>query len=105
MWRTALLALALVIAGRAAAVYLTLLPFASSPSRVSAKQQHVLLWGGLRGALALALALALPETLPRRQEINAVSFVVVAFSVFVQGPTVAPLMRRLGELPGIGPNR
>jgi CPA1 family monovalent cation:H+ antiporter len=28
-----------------------------------------------------------------------VTFAVVAFSVFVQGLTVAPLMRRLGELP------
>jgi monovalent cation:H+ antiporter, CPA1 family len=75
------------------------LPFANSPSRVSAKDQHVLFWGGLRGALALALALGLPETLPRRQEIITVSFAVVAFSVFVQGLTIAPLLRRLERLP------
>jgi CPA1 family monovalent cation:H+ antiporter len=98
-WRAALVAVALVMAGRAAAVYLTLLPFANSPSRVSAKDQHVLFWGGLRGALALALALGLPETLPRRQEIITVSFAVVAFSVFVQGLTIAPLLRRLERLP------
>ncbi len=101
VWRTALAAILLVMAGRAAAVYLTLLPFARSSSRVSLRYQHILFWGGLRGALALALALGLPAAVPRREEIITVSFAVVAFSVFVQGLTVVPLLRRLGELPEI----
>src|ERR1700704_749766 len=99
IWRTALAAVLLVMAGRAAAVYLTLLPFARSSSQVSVRHQHVLVWGGLRGALPLALVLGLPTTIPRREEMITVTFAVVAFSVFVQGLTVAPLMRRLGELP------
>jgi CPA1 family monovalent cation:H+ antiporter len=53
----------------------------------------------LRGALALALALGLPPEFPNRQEIIAVSFAVVAFSIIAQGLTITPLMRRLGELP------
>ena len=97
VWRGALVAVVLVIAGRAAAVYLTLLPFAYSSSRVSVRDQHVLFWGGLRGALALALALGLPATVPRRDEIITVSFVVVAFSVFVQGLTLVPLLRRFSH--------
>jgi len=60
IWRTALAAVLLVMVGRAAAVYLTLLPFARSSSRASIRQQHVLVWGGLRGALPLALVLGLP---------------------------------------------
>ncbi len=99
IWRTALAAVLLVMVGRAAAVYLTLLPFARSSSRVSIRQQHVLVWGGLRGALPLALVLGLPTTIPRREEMITVTFAVVAFSVFVQGLTVVPLLRRLGELP------
>jgi CPA1 family monovalent cation:H+ antiporter len=99
VWRIALAAVLLVMAGRAAAVYLTLLPFSQSSSRVSLRHQHVLFWGGLRGALALALALGLPATVPRREEIIIISFTVVAFSVFVQGLTVVPLLRRFGELP------
>ena len=99
IWRTALAAVLFVMAGRAAAVYLTLLPFARSSSQVSVRHQHVLVWGGLRGALPLALVLGLPATIPRREEMITVTFAVVAFSVFVQGLTVAPLMRRLGELP------
>ena len=62
-------------------------------------QRHVLFWGGLRGALALALALGLPPEIPHRNEIVTVAFAVVAFSIFVQGATTAPLLRRLGELP------
>jgi len=99
IWRTALAAVLLVMVGRAAAVYLTLLPFARSSSQVSIRQQHVLVWGGLRGALPLALVLGLPTTIPRREEMITVTFAVVAFSVFVQGLTVVPLLRRLGELP------
>jgi monovalent cation:H+ antiporter, CPA1 family len=52
----------------------------------------------LRGALVLALALALPEDLPRRDAIVTITFAVVAFSVFAQGLTVTPLLRRLGEI-------
>lgn len=97
VWPTALAAIALVLAGRAAAIYLTLLPFSGSSARVSPRHQHLLFWGGLRGALALALALGLPASVPRRDEIITVSFAVVAFSVFVQGLTVAPMLRRLDE--------
>jgi monovalent cation:H+ antiporter, CPA1 family len=99
IWRTALVAIPLVMIGRAAAVYLTLLPFANSSLRVSAREQHILVWGGLRGALPLALVLGLPTTIPRREEMITVTFAVVAFSVFVQGLTVVPLLRRFGELP------
>jgi CPA1 family monovalent cation:H+ antiporter len=99
IWRTALVAILLVMVARAAAVYLTLLPFAYSSRRVDARDQHILVWGGLRGALPLALVLGLPSAIPRREELITVTFAVVAFSVFVQGLTVVPLMRRLGELP------
>lgn len=99
IWRPALAAIVLVTASRAAAIYPCCAMFARSAERVSWKRQHILFWGGLRGALALALALGLPPDTPEREEIIAVSFAVVAFSVFVQGLTIAPLLRRLGEIP------
>jgi CPA1 family monovalent cation:H+ antiporter len=95
----AVVAIAVVILGRAAAVYPFCLLFSWSSLRVSRTHQHVLFWGGLRGALALALVLGLPESIPGRDEIVRVSFAVVAFSIFVQGLTVGPLLRRLGETP------
>ena len=88
-----------VMAGRAFAVYPVSAMFAGSSLKIEAKQQHVLFWGGLRGALALALALGIPETLPYRQEILTVTFGVVAFSVFVQGLTMRPLLRQFGFIP------
>ena len=53
-------------------------------------------WGGLRGALALALALAVPANVPERNAIIVTAFVVVAFSILVQGLTMPWLMKRLG---------
>ena len=92
-------AIVAVVVGRAVAVYPCSALFAGSSLKVDGKLQHVLFWGGLRGALALALALGIPESLPFRQEILTVTFGVVAFSVFVQGLTITPLLRRLGQIP------
>jgi len=55
----------------------------------------VLTWGGLRGGLAVALALSLPaETAHNR--LIAITYIVVIFSVVVQGLTMGPLLQRLG---------
>lgn len=104
VWRAIAVVALLVIVGRAVAVYAPCAFFLrSSTLRVSAAHQHVLFWGGLRGALALALALGLPADIPLRSEIVTVSFGVVAFSVIVQGMTMTPLLRRLGEIPTQNP--
>jgi CPA1 family monovalent cation:H+ antiporter len=95
----ALTGIVLVMLGRAAAVYPICLLFLRSSRRVAASHQHVLFWGGLRGGLALALALGLPPEMPFRADIVTVSFAVVAFSVFVQGLTMTPFLRALGEIP------
>jgi CPA1 family monovalent cation:H+ antiporter len=94
----ALIAIGVVILGRAIAVYPLSLLFARSTLRIKPQHQHILFWGGLRGALALALALGLPPAMPGREAIITVAFAVVAFSIFVQGMTIKPLMRRLGEI-------
>lgn len=89
-------AILLTLAGRLVAVYPLCATLWPTKLRVSLPYQHVLFWGGLRGALALALALALPVDLPERQEVIVVAFAVVAFSIFVQGLTMPWLIRRLG---------
>ena len=99
VWLPAVVAVLFVLIGRAVAVYPICALFTRSGLRVTAQHQHALLWGGLRGALALALALGLPTEMAGRGEIITVSFAVVAFSVFVQGLTMAPLLRIIGELP------
>lgn len=98
IWIPCLIVVALVLIARAAAVYGCSALFSRTRHRVDPRLQHVLFWGGLRGALALALALGLPKTFENRSAIIAVAFAVVAFSVVVQGLTVVPLLKRLGLL-------
>jgi CPA1 family monovalent cation:H+ antiporter len=95
LWAPVVLAIVLVVLGRALAIYPLCALFSASRLRVALREQHVLVWGGLRGALALALALALPANLPRHDDVVTLTFAVVAFSVFVQGLSIAPLLRRL----------
>jgi monovalent cation:H+ antiporter, CPA1 family len=76
-------------------IYPLCLAFALSRWAVPMREQHILWWGGLRGALALALALSLPIFLPFNNDILIATFGVVTFSVVVQGLTMPMLMRRL----------
>lgn len=88
-----------VIVARAAAIYPISAAYSFTKWKIAREHQHILFWGGLRGALALALALGIPESVPYRSEILTVTFGVVAFSVFAQGLTMTPLLGRLGQLP------
>ena len=98
LWAPVFAAIVLVTLGRAVAIYPLCALFARSRLKVDLRYQHVLFWGGLRGALALALALSLPDDLPHQNAIVAITFAVVAFSVFAQGLTITPLLRKLGEV-------
>jgi len=91
----ALLAILTVTIARATTVYSVAALFHRSGLRVPLSHQHVLVWGGLRGALALALALKLPKIVPQRGDIIAATFAVVAFSVIVQALSLPPLLRCL----------
>lgn len=96
---TIAVAVLLVLVGRAASVYPLAALFRRSHLAVPGRYQHILVWGGLRGALGLALALALPP-IPERTPIILTTFIVVAFSLFVQGLTMPVLVRRLGIVCG-----
>jgi CPA1 family monovalent cation:H+ antiporter len=92
--------IAIVLLARALTVYPLSALFFLTRWRISFGEQHILWWGGLRGALALALALSLPESLALRDEVVVATFGVVAFSIVVQGLTMPPLLRALGFMPG-----
>jgi CPA1 family monovalent cation:H+ antiporter len=85
-----------VLVGRVVAIYPLAFLFSRSEVKVSRAYQLVLFWGGLRGALALALALGLPAELAYREQIVTLTFIVVGFSILVQGITITPLLRYLG---------
>jgi CPA1 family monovalent cation:H+ antiporter len=94
-WASVLLAIGAVFLGRALSVYL-LMPLSNRfAEKIPLRWQHVAVWGGLRGALALALALSLTTTFPYREQILNLTFGVVIFSILVQGLTIKPLVRIL----------
>jgi len=97
-WAQAAIAILLVLVGRLITVYPIVGAFGASDLRLPLKYQHVLFWGGLRGALALALALAVPNSVPEKVAIIVTAFLVVSFSVFVQGLTIPWFAKRLGLL-------
>ncbi|NRB50131.1 MAG: sodium:proton antiporter [Saprospiraceae bacterium] len=55
----------------------------------------IMTWGGLRGGISIALALSLLATMPRDQ-IVAMTYIIVVFSIVVQGLTVERVVKRLG---------
>jgi CPA1 family monovalent cation:H+ antiporter len=95
-WMALVLINLLVVVARLFSVYPLCAFFAGSSWRVPMREQHVLWWGGLRGALALALVMALPPAFPLRDQIVVAAFTVVCFSVLVQALTMPMLLRLLG---------
>ena len=58
-----------------------------------------LVWGGLRGGISIALALSLPDG-PYRTPIIASTFIIVLFSVIIQGGSIGGLIGRLRQRKG-----
>jgi len=89
---TAALAIPVVLAARFLSISAAaLLPWLRHefPPRVVG----LLTWGGLRGGISIALALSLPAG-PEREPLLTVTYVVVVFSILVQGLTLSRLLRR-----------
>jgi CPA1 family monovalent cation:H+ antiporter len=53
----------------------------------------LLTWGGLRGGISVALALSIPES-ESRDLIIVMTYIVVIFSILVQGLTMKPLIQK-----------
>lgn len=91
-----LLTIPLVLAARAISVgvpltmWRDLLPFKTA--------FPIFTWGGLRGGISIALALSLPGG-PVKDILVAVTYVVVLFSVLVQGGTIKSLISRVAGPP------
>ncbi len=58
----------------------------------------VMTWGGLRGGISIALALSLSPEM-HRELFLVMTYVIVIFSILVQGLTVGPLIKRVTRVP------
>jgi CPA1 family monovalent cation:H+ antiporter len=86
-------AIVLSLVGRFAAVAIPvslLKPFMS----LSKGAVPILTWGGIKGGISIALALSLPDS-PYKELILGATYIVVIFSIIVQGLTIAPLAKAL----------
>ncbi|MFB9838940.1 potassium/proton antiporter [Actinoallomurus acaciae] len=92
IWMGLLLALALAFVIRPVFVGLVLLPV-----RLRRRERIFVLWTGLKGAVPILLGTFIVQAgVPDARRAYAIIFVVVAFSVIVQGGTVPTLTHRLG---------
>lgn len=59
----------------------------------------ILVWGGLRGGVSVALAMSIDKDLPAKMPILAITYIVVVFSIIVQGLTVGKLTKSNDKKP------
>ena len=91
------LAIVVVLVARAVAV----IPLVSALERIAGipevgfRNEAVLIWGGLRGGVALALALALPEELAQRDLFIAMTGGAVLATLVLNATTIGTLVHRL----------
>lgn len=58
------------------------------------KSLFIMTWGGLRGGISIALALSLPQN-PYKNILVSITFVIVIFSILIQGITVEKVIKKL----------
>jgi monovalent cation:H+ antiporter, CPA1 family len=96
-WQPVAWAILAVLISRTVVVYGLAWIINRTDEKIPLAWQHVLNWGGLRGAVALALALGLPAGLGSDRELlRVMAFGVVLFTLLAQSITMRPLIRRLG---------
>jgi CPA1 family monovalent cation:H+ antiporter len=84
-----------LLVSRALVVY-TLSPLLSGrPVQIPYAWRHILVWGGLRGALPIAMALSLPQGMLMREELIVLTLGLVVFTLLVPGLTIEPLVSLL----------
>ena len=91
-----LIAFVVVLAARAVTIYGFGLVARLFGAGLPGRWQHVLVWGGLRGTIALALVLSVPPAVSGRARLEVVTFGVVLLSLVGQGLSMPWVVRRLG---------
>ncbi len=95
-WPAMLAGVAAAILSRALIVYLGAGPVSRLPGQqpLSFNQQNLILWGGIRGAVAIALAVSLDINIPHWYTIQSTIYGVALFSMLVQPPLLIATTRQ-----------
>jgi CPA1 family monovalent cation:H+ antiporter len=86
-----------VVVSRPLAIF-PMMPLVTRLARIPAigrRNELVVVWGGLRGGVALALALAIPDALPEQQTFVAMTAGVVLATLLLNATTIDALVRYL----------
>lgn len=88
-----LLAIVLLLLCRYVSLRIPIL-FLRNKELFNAKTAFIMTWGGLRGGLSVALTLSLPDN-PYKEMIVSITYIIVIFSIIVQGLTTEKLVKKL----------
>ena len=96
-WPAMLIGIFAALASRFLIVFGALGPLSWLPGveRLDLREQNLLWWGGIRGAVAIALALSLSVDLPNWYLVQSTVYGVALFSLVFQAPLVPWLQRRM----------
>ena len=96
-WLAIVIAIAAVLLARLVSTWLSLKAAQYTPGGqpVPNAYRPVIVWGGLRGVVAIALALSLPVEMEGWWTVQSIAFGVVVFSLFVQAPSNQWLLKNL----------
>jgi len=92
-WLAMLIGILAALLSRAAIIFLGVGPLSRIPGvgRIGLSEQNLMMWGGIRGAVAIALALSLSVDIPHWYTIQSAVYGVALFSLIVQTPLLPRL--------------
>ena len=98
-WLAMLFGILAALLSRAAIIFLGIGPLSRLPrvGPLSFSEQNVIMWGGIRGAVAIALALSLSMDIPNWYAIQSAVYGVALFSLLVQTPLLSRLAAGRGK--------
>ena len=90
-WPAMLVGILAAVVSRAAIIFLGAGPLSLLPGqqKLSMADQNLMLWGGIRAAVAIALALSLDTDMPHWYTIQSMIYGVAMFSLVVQAPLLS----------------
>lgn len=92
-WKAGMVCVIIVLSARLLAIWLPTL-FIKFKEKFDRGTIKILVWGGLRGGVSIALALSIDNG-PYKNDILAITYFVVVFSIIVQGLSIGKVATRI----------